>query len=57
MTDYICELDNGSVLSEYVNDGKDEVILISRKASVYHKKYKMPREAKEAMRILERLKK
>ena len=57
MTDYICELDSGRLLTEYVDDGKDEVVLISRKASVYHKKYRMPQETKEAMRILEGLRK
>mgnify|MGYP000170855323 CR=1 FL=1 len=55
MTDYICELDNSELLTEHVDDGKDQVILVSRKASVYRRKYRMPREAKEAMRLLEKL--
>lgn len=57
MTDYICEQDNGGILTEYVDDGKNEVVLVSRKASVYRKKYRVPHEAKEAMRLLEGLKK
>ena len=55
MTDYICELDNSKLLTEHVDDGKDQVILVSRKASVYRRKYRMPHEAKEAMRLLEKL--
>jgi len=56
MTDYICELDNSKLLTEHVDDGKDQVILVSRKASVYRRKYRMLHEAKEAMRFLENLK-
>ena len=55
MTDYICELDNRELLTEHVDDGEEQVILISRKASVYRRKYRVPHEAKEAMRFLENL--
>ena len=56
MTDYVCEMNDGKILTEHVDDGKDQVILVSRRASVYRRKYRMPREAKEAMRLLEKLK-
>jgi len=56
MTDYICELDNNKLLTEHEDDGKNQVILVSRKASVYRRKYRVPHEAKEAMRFLENLK-
>jgi len=55
MTDYVCELDNSELLTEHVDDGKDQVILVSRKASVYRRKYIMPCEAKDAIRFLEKL--
>ena len=55
MTDYICELDNSKLLTEHVDDGKDQVILVSRRASVYRRKYRMPHEAKDAIKFLEKL--
>ena len=55
MTDYICEQDNRKLLTEHVDDGEDQVILVSKRASVYRRKYRMPREAKDAIRFLENL--
>ena len=55
MTDYICELDNRKLLTEHVDDGKDQVILVSKRASVYRRKYRVPREAKDAMRFFREL--
>ena len=55
MTDYICELDDGRILAEYVDDGVNEVVLVSRKASIYHRKYRIPREVEKAVRMLEKI--
>ena len=54
MTDYIIEVD-GNEICEYVDDARDAVVVITNRASVLERKYRMPVEIRKALRELKRI--
>lgn len=51
MTDYIIEV-NGRIIAEYVDDGRNEVVVVTPKASVFHRKFKEPKMVKQVVNEL-----
>jgi hypothetical protein len=54
MTDYIVEHGKNR-FSEFVDDGQDRVVLVTDKASVLGKPYRVPKAYKELIRMLSQL--
>ena len=51
MTDYIYETETDSKM-EFVDDGRDEVVLVTYKASSLVRRYRTPRIFQKALRML-----
>lgn len=54
MTDYIIEMDRGGIC-EYVDDGIDQVVLITPKASVLRRAFREPSSYKKLMSTLSKV--
>lgn len=52
MTDYIVEDVKKGTYCEYVDDGKNQVILVTPHASVLKREYKEPKELRQLLRML-----
>ncbi len=55
MTDYIIELDKGGRISEYVDDGLDQAVLVTSKASVLRRPFRKPPEYRKLMSTLSKV--
>jgi len=54
MTDYIYEIE-GRRICEYVDDGIDQTVVVTLKASVLRRPYREPPEFRKLMRTLTRI--
>lgn len=55
MTDVIVEFEDGRIIAYYINDGLNDVVLLTQKGSEYYKKIAMPKEFIEGVRALDEL--
>jgi len=56
MTDYITELPDDETICEYVDDGMNQAVLVTLKASVLRREFREPAAIRKVMRIISRLK-
>jgi len=56
MTDYITELPDDETICEYVDDGMNQVVLVTSKASVLRREFREPAAIRKALRIISKIK-